>query len=489
MFMSSTLQASVFIGKNYSDNWHSIKNTEDLTVKQMFDISEKMVSEQSDEIYGMKTINWESSSWKYLSLIGDEQVISLQRTKVYVFSDSLLCLGKMSENPPSNTVWGDKLTWFKSSPEYKALDTLVGEPKEFEWNIFTGFTTLQLCNKVQELLSKMSEEPEDFTGRIIFMSMFNDISWGSKGNEQECELSAQLVSIYAKRLSPGRWSFLGPGSEKKWYSTHESKPQGQWDRVAEQMMLTFAESKHPVFRSTSPLSRGVLKSKGGGKLSIHHCADQETIKTVFRTITSVNQLSLYGAVAKMCEEYETFHARTVQPVVGGQSSSSFVSSVIKTNMPLNDVDPPHGELLLQRIGERIEKLSQQDRLGKICIDADFLTTVEIGQYFMTKDTEKFSQFTDSVACRGYTLPRDEDLSEPKGWIRGNTKIGPVLEVTTCCLQGKYGVETRIKSVNKDNSHSWLTIPHGLNKLVTNLNNKDQDDNEQETSEMQFEEFA
>ena len=103
---------------------------------------------------------------------------------------------------------------------------------------------------------------------------------------------------------------------------------------------------------------------------------------------------------------------------------------------------------------------------------------------MTEGTVEFSQFTDEVACREYTLPRDEDTSEPKGWIRGNTKIVPVLEVATCCLQGKYGVEIRIKSMNKDNSHSWVRISHGLNKLVTNLNN-----NEQETSEMQFEEYA
>ena len=65
------------------------------------------------------------------------------------------------------------------------------------------------------------------------MSMFNDISWRSQENKQECELSAQLVSIHAKRFSPKRWSFLGLGSEKKLYSTHESKPQGEWDRVAE----------------------------------------------------------------------------------------------------------------------------------------------------------------------------------------------------------------------------------------------------------------
>ena len=73
---------------------------------------------------------------------------------------------------------------------------------------------------------------------------------------------------------------------------------------------------------------------------------------------------------------------------------------------------------------------------------------------MTKDTEEFSQYADSVACREYTLPRDEDSSEPQGWIIGNTKIGPALEDATCCLKAKYGVEIRIKSVNRDNTHSW-----------------------------------
>ena len=77
----------------------------------------------------------------------------------------------------------------------------------------------------------------------------------------------------------------------------------------------------------------------------------------------------------------------------GHSSSSFVPSVIKTNVPLKGDDPAHEEFLLQRYGERIEKLSQQDRLSKFCTDAGFLTAVEIGHYFTTKDTEEFSQFT------------------------------------------------------------------------------------------------
>ena len=140
IFMSSTLQASVFMGKNHTENLHSIKNTgKDLILKQMFDISEKLITEQSDEIYGVNTINWEDSSWNFLSLIGDEEVISLLHTKDYVFSDSVLCLGKMNENPQSNYAWEDRLTWFKRSPEYRALDKIDGEPMEFEWHIFPGF--------------------------------------------------------------------------------------------------------------------------------------------------------------------------------------------------------------------------------------------------------------------------------------------------------------------------------------------------------------
>ena len=80
-------------------------------------------------------------------------------------------------------------------------------------------------------------------------------------------------------------------------------------------------------------------------------------------------------------------------------------------------------------------------------------------------------------------------TDPKGWIRGNTKIGPALEVTTSKLQGKYGVEIRIESVNNVNSHSWVRISHGLNKLVTHLIDKEYDDNEQETSATKTEVFA
>ena len=125
--------------------------------------------------------------------------------------------------------------------------------------------------------------------------------------------------------------------------------------------------------------------------------------------------------------------------------------------------------LLQQYEERIEKLSQQDKVSKFCMDAGFLSVVEIGQYYMTKDIGE--QFY-AVTCREYTLPREDGSSQPRGWIQGNTKIGPVLEVTTSCLYGKHGVGMRILSLNGDNSHSWVRISHGSNKFVMDSNNND-----------------
>ena len=235
------------------------------------------MSEQ-DEISGLETIGWENHSWKFLSFIGEERIINLQRTKVYVFSDSVLCLGKIQENPQSNDAWEQRLEWFKTTPEYRTLDRFDGEPMDFEWNILPGFNTLQLNDEVKCLLLRLAE---NLTGRIKFMTMFNDISCGSRDNEKECLSNAKLVSLYAKRFGKGQWTFIGPGSEKKWYSINEDSPQGRWNHMTERMLVELAENGCPIFRATSPLSRGRLKRKGHGKLSIHNAADLEMIETIF----------------------------------------------------------------------------------------------------------------------------------------------------------------------------------------------------------------
>ena len=150
----------------------------------------------------------------------------------------------------SNEAWKDRIGWIITDESYRDYDGISGEPTEFEWNIFPGFDTLQLYGKVTDLLSKLGETPETFTGRVLFMSMFNDISCDKKDNEEECLANAKVVSIYAKKFGVGQWSFIGPGSEKKWYSMEEKKTTRNLEPNAEKMLVEFAESGCPIFRAT-----------------------------------------------------------------------------------------------------------------------------------------------------------------------------------------------------------------------------------------------
>ena len=264
-----------------------------------------------------------------------------------------------------------------------------------------------------------------------------------------------------KEICIGQWSFIGPGSEKKWYSSEKS-PQGAWDNIAEEMLLEFAESGHPTFRATSPLSRGILKSKGRGKLSIHFTADYPTIETVFRIILSVNQLSVYGAVAAVCEEFESHQDRSGEPeILMGQSI--FLGEV-KAEDPLQNENPMNDQIIWQQYIQQVESLSPENKVSNLCKEAGFMRVVEVGQYFVTKDTGSLRQFR-SVACREYIVPRDDPASQAKGWIQGNMRNGPVLEVTTSFQRFKYGIEIRIWSVNQDNSQSWVRISYGTIKYV------------------------
>ena len=214
-----------------------------------------------------------------------------------------------------------------------------------------GFTTLQLCGKINDQLSDLGETPEIFTGRILFMSMFNDISCDRKGNKEDCLANARGVKVIARKFGVGQWSFIGPGSEKKWYSAKNS-PQGAWDHIAEKMLLEFAESGCPIFRATTPLSRGILKSKGHGKLSIHFTAYNPASETIFRIIISVNQLSIYGAVAGLCEELENHQDGSGEPeILMGQS---IVLGEIKAEVPLQNENSLNHQILWQQYMERIE---------------------------------------------------------------------------------------------------------------------------------------
>ena len=121
---------------------------------------------------------------------------------------------------------------------------------EFEWKIFPRFTKLGILEEIQKLMKSFQTEPEHFNGRIIFMSMFNDNVWGDNENTEKCIQNSIKISKCAGRFPLGRWSFFGPGSEKKWYKTCSDKPDGNGDRTAEMMILQL----NTEFRSPSASS-------------------------------------------------------------------------------------------------------------------------------------------------------------------------------------------------------------------------------------------
>ena len=138
---------------------------------------------------------------------------------------------------------------------------------------------------------------------------------------------------------------------------------------------------------------------------------------------------MYGAVSDLCEEYSDCRTRKGRLAEAEQSDPHFAPADLLRMTPTPSMEIPAQENLLQKHKERVEKLPQPDQLMKIRSDGVFLKTVEVGQYFMLKHTDEFLQFAEPVTCREYTLPRNDKLTNPKGWIQGNTQIGPVLEVT------------------------------------------------------------
>ena len=122
--------------------------------------------------------------------------------------------------------------------------------------------------KIVDLLSSMGQTPESCTGRILFMSMFNDIFCDRYDNKDECLRNANNLKTFAGRFGIGQWSFIGPGSERKWYSA-ENTPRGAWDNIEEKMLVGIRRMRTSYFH---------------GKQSIHFAAEEIKIETIFRII-------------------------------------------------------------------------------------------------------------------------------------------------------------------------------------------------------------
>ena len=180
----------------------------------------KLVKEHSEEILNVKCLEYSSPSWAVLAF---EQAINWTKAKVCVYADSVLCVGQMKTHSRSSR---------KMERRSGRTQVVFVSPRcsRYRWRsnwirveLLPGNSSLSILEEIQQDLEKRKIQPEEFTDRIISMSMLNDIEW--KSNDENCISNAEKVKNYAMKFSQGHWTFLGPGSGEKWYgcSNHAQK--------------------------------------------------------------------------------------------------------------------------------------------------------------------------------------------------------------------------------------------------------------------------
>ena len=296
------------------------------------------------EITGLSTIDWSHPIWTQLSLLCD-RVVRIVKSQTYVFADSVLCLGGISPDESAESRWNSS---GQISQDSRILD------------------------EIQKMMAESRGEPEQFQGRIIFMSIYNDIVWEEHREIMKiCVANSKNVAAYANKFPQGCWTFMGL-VEKKWYGTHVITP--NVDSTAEVMMLNFAASGHPVFRATSASERGELKSKGGGKKSIHLNGSEETVDLVLRTVISVNQLSIYGALADLCKgpdpdsrnqtEGEICESSVIPTDIHNANTTSQISTSLAQGDLLQEYEREFAELPIRNCRNCAPTLVSYRKLGK-----------------------------------------------------------------------------------------------------------------------------
>ena len=180
-------------------------------------------------------------------------------------------------------------------------------------------------------------------------------------------------------------------------------------------MMNFSDFGHPKFRASSAFERGDLKSKGGGKKSIHFNGSDQNIELLLRTVISANQLGVLGAAADLCNELSEDAGALGKP----EAPDHLETMEIPTGPSIAEThtNAQQRRLLVQEYERTFEQFSQDLKLSKLCSDTG-LKLVEQGQFFCTLDTQQGQQM--QHFCREYTMPRNHKKTRAKGWILKNT---------------------------------------------------------------------
>ena len=229
-------------------------------------------------------------------------------------------MGEMRGDP--NAARMNKIEWCSQNNCLKELNRIDDMQTEFEWKLLPGSTTTGILEEIQNFMKCVQCELEHSNGRIIFMSMFEEIC-GEKTTIQKnvIRILLKLGSMLAGSIAV-IGLFIGLGLEKTWYETCADKTKREWDKTAATMILQkVTESGHPVFRSSSVFERGKLDIKEYGKRSTRFDDDEGNVEILLRTVISVNQLSIYGILADWCKNWDKNSSEESAPSSDGSESS------------------------------------------------------------------------------------------------------------------------------------------------------------------------
>ena len=226
------MQAALHTDPSYEKNLELFRNPEFEHIKGLFGITRMMI-EGNSEIKNVFPADVASSLGEK-SVLLEEQAIKWTKARVYVHSDPVLSLGKLLGPEDAIKRWNDQVSTLKMCHAFRELEGLDGEPIDFEWKIFTGSAALDVLHEIQADLQGKHVMAEDFSDRIIFMSMSNEIVL-----EKKMKIPVLLRQGRSKSMPQILMMDTGPGEESKWYQGYATNYGGKWDLRASQMVEDF----------------------------------------------------------------------------------------------------------------------------------------------------------------------------------------------------------------------------------------------------------
>ena len=343
-----------------------------------------------------------------------ENVYRFNNAKTCVFSDSVLCVGKweMILLRPGRA----KLNCIRKTTTSRIWIGSMECRRSSSGKFFPGIKALGLLEKIQKLLTDPQCEPEHFKGRIIFMSRYNDIEWGAKGNKERCVHNSKAVAECAREFPRGRWSFMEPGSENKWYGRYTNRLDGSWNQSPENM-IWWQTSQDPViqyFVHPAPLREEIYEAK-------EEARRQYTSMVVMKTSSSFSAQSFLRISSVSTEQYSNCATKypkfsglwgNLQHLIIWKRWKFLPTSLQQKIMPMHS----NGETWCKNTNENSNNCQQTRNYPNYVLMRDWSLSNKDNTSLDTEGQQM------QHLCQEYTMLRNEKGTRVRGWILKNTEF-------------------------------------------------------------------